>query len=433
MAVRRLTTKARNRPLGRAAAIARRVGDVPLETRTLAYACAANAHHLHWQESVGNGLRAIELTTGGEYTYSEFLSRFWTTVSLLSMGDLVAARRHALVLRDLADRRSTPQQHIDGILMLLTFLSVGEADWKAGREYTDRGLELAPLSPEHIAPRALLEYETGESAPGQVYLDRLLDVRRRAWSQAGRAAGTTSVAIARIARITGDPDLLEVAEAAAEELLSNRSVTPYNAMLAKAGLSLVAVQKGDQSTAEEHYAYLLWQRGTITMAGPVDHLLGLLSQTMGDLGQAAAHFGEALAFCRKAGYRPELASSCCDYADMLLDRKGDGDRAKAMSLWDESLAISTELGMPPLMKRVTERLERAQAGPVRAPRLPRQPDPAGGGGAAGRGLWKEQPPGCRRAVHQPQHRGPSPDQHLRQDWHRQPGRGVGLRISTWIA
>ena len=103
--------------LGRAAAIARRVGDVPLETRTLAYACAANAHHLHWQESVGNGLRAIELTTGGEYTYSEFLSRFWTTVSLLSMGDLVAARRHALVLRDLADRRSTPQQHIDGILI----------------------------------------------------------------------------------------------------------------------------------------------------------------------------------------------------------------------------------------------------------------------------------------------------------------------------
>ena len=36
----------------------------------------------------------------------------------------------------------------------------------------------------------------------------------------------------------------------------------------------------------------------------------------------------ALAFCRKAGYRPELAWSCCDYADLLLERNGDGDLAR---------------------------------------------------------------------------------------------------------
>ncbi len=33
-----------------------------------------------------------------------------------------------------------------------------------------------------------------------------------------------------------------------------------------------------------------------------------------------------------------------------------GDRAKAMSLLDESLAISTELGMRPLVERVLESL-----------------------------------------------------------------------------
>ena len=95
----------------------------------------------------------------------------------------------------------------------------------------------------------------------------------------------------------------------------------------------------------------------------VDRLLGLLSQTMGNLNQAAAHFEDALAFCRRAGYRPELAWTCCDYADMLLDpstsseRTGEGDRAKAMSLLDESLAISSELGMRPLMERVLSRRE----------------------------------------------------------------------------
>ena len=55
-----------------------------------------------------------------------------------------------------------------------------------------------------------------------------------------------------------------------------------------------------------------------------------------------------MAFCRKAGYRPELAWSLCDYADTLLQRSDEGDRSKAMSMLDESLAISRDLGMRPL-------------------------------------------------------------------------------------
>ena len=63
----------------------------------------------------------------------------------------------------------------------------------------------------------------------------------------------------------------------------------------------------------------------------VDRLLGLLTQTMCNLDQAAAHFEEALAFCRKAGYRPELAWTCCDYADMLRERDSVGDSAIAIA------------------------------------------------------------------------------------------------------
>ena len=68
-----------------------------------------------------------------------------------------------------------------------------------------------------------------------------------------------------------------------------------------------------------------------------------------------AHFEDARAFCRRVGARPELAWTCCDYADTLLQRNNPGDREKAMSLLDESLAISTELGMRPLMERVLSR------------------------------------------------------------------------------
>ena len=46
------------------------------------------------------------------------------------------------------------------------------------------------------------------------------------------------------------------------------------------------------------------------------------------------------------------------------------DRAKALCLLDESLAISTELGMRPLMARVADRLELIQAQPSAAPAYP---------------------------------------------------------------
>ena len=60
-----------------------------------------------------------------------------------------------------------------------------------------------------------------------------------------------------------------------------------------------------------------------------------------------------------------LAWTCCDYADTLLQRHSStgsertdgGDREKAMSLLDESLAISSELDMRPLMERVLSRRE----------------------------------------------------------------------------
>ena len=42
---------------------------------------------------------------------------------------------------------------------------------------------------------------------------------------------------------------------------------------------------------------------------------------------------------------------------MLKERKAEGDHAKTITLRDESLAISSELGMRPLMERVLSRRE----------------------------------------------------------------------------
>ena len=122
-------------------------------------------------------------------------------------------------------------------------------------------------------------------------------------------------------------------------------------------MAFLAVERGNVEAAAEQYAHLASMRGTLQIGLLVsgDRLLGLLSQTMGNMVQATGHFEDALAFCRMAGYRPDLAWTCCDYADLLRERDGEGDRDRAVSLLDESLTISSELGMRPLMERVSSR------------------------------------------------------------------------------
>ena len=69
-----------------------------------------------------------------------------------------------------------------------------------------------------------------------------------------------------------------------------------------------------------------------------------------------------MAFCCNAGYMARLAWTRCDYADELRDRDGPGDKEKAVALIDESLAVSSELDMRPLMERVLSRREILKGG-----------------------------------------------------------------------
>ena len=165
------------------------------------------------------------------------------------------------------------------------------------------------------------------------------------------------------ARVSGTARHFEAAEAAADAVLSGANSLPFFVGGARAGLGFLAVQRGDSAAAADHYASLTSGRGSATLAFQLvfDRILGLLAHTMGSPDPATEHFEDALAFCRKGGYRPELAWTCCDYADLLLQRNGDGDRSKAITLLDESLAISSELGMRPLMERVLSRRDILQA------------------------------------------------------------------------
>ena len=78
----------------------------------------------------------------------------------------------------------------------------------------------------------------------------------------------------------------------------------------------------DAEAAEKAYTELdqHWRKVGVDIAivigmPLVQRVLGLLAATLNRLSASAEHFEEALSFCSKAGYRPELAWTCCDYAD----------------------------------------------------------------------------------------------------------------------
>ena len=60
------------------------------------------------------------------------------------MGDLDAARPHALFLTNLAEMRTTRRSHVCISLVPISCLSYLEGNWRAPRQHSDRGLEASP-------------------------------------------------------------------------------------------------------------------------------------------------------------------------------------------------------------------------------------------------------------------------------------------------
>ena len=154
-----------------------------------------------------------------------------------------------------------------------------------------------------------------------------------------RHSGYVAMLIPLAGKISGSHDNLDTAEEAARSVLFSASANPNAVSRAQVGLGLVAVLRND-------------------------------AKTVGNREQAFVHFEDSLAFCRKAGYRPELAWTCYDFADTLLERDDLDDQTKARSLLDEALVITRELSMKPLQERVGTVQERIESLPDQAPAFP---------------------------------------------------------------
>ncbi|MCH7735716.1 MAG: AAA family ATPase, partial [Chloroflexi bacterium] len=131
-------------------------------------------------------------------------------------------------------------------------------------------------------------------------------------------------------RLPDAEELLDAAETA-------HGVLPLHRMVASVARAFTAAASSNLVACEAAYDELLQHRGLFDIFHfvSVDRVLGLLAGITGRHGDAEQHFEEAFGMCHTGGYRPELAWTCSDYAEMLLDRNEPGDREKATELQDE--------------------------------------------------------------------------------------------------
>ncbi|MCH9011025.1 MAG: hypothetical protein IIC21_10405, partial [Chloroflexi bacterium] len=363
--------------LGQAIVIAQREQDTALEITALS--SIANAHwmmRLDFQKTLENALRAIELHRVANNNQLLHGAHWSAMMALMAMGDVEGSWRHATAHLAMAEKGGV-RFSIAQALHANETLAYMQGDWVTARDFSDRGLAVGRRDGRLVSNRATLEYELGDFSQGDAYLERLVETMGLSVPGPNLDYSIVPMVIGVAARITGRARQFDIAESAADVALSSPSPILMFGQLARTGLALIAVERGDAAAAKEQYDALRTQLITMT---PLNHIcghrvLGLLAQTIGLMDDAVDHFEDSLAFCRKAGARPELAWSCYDFADMLLERASTGsaqadDSARATSLLEEALAISTELGMRPLKERVVALKERAESQPTKAQTYP---------------------------------------------------------------
>jgi tetratricopeptide (TPR) repeat protein len=342
----------------RALAIARRVRDANLEMRTLAAWACVDYYHLHLEESLEKSLQVVELARHADDPHLEVNGHQRSFQTLIHLGDSRNAEEHGKAALALAERLKT-HNWSSSVLRCGVNLYHFLGEWDQARELVSRHLAVAPYAAPLLKELVWLEYELGEFEQGEVYLKRIQEIMRRTPPSPGPEYADTSLVSHFASRITGSTDYLEIAGQAARVVLSSPLANPFWIEIVRTGLALKAVETKDSALAQEQYIALTGlpgkTRGAFICA---DRLMGLLSQTMGNPDQAVAHFKDALAFCRKEGFRPELAWTCHDYADTLLQRNDLSDHVQAVSLLDEAWFISRELDMRPLMEWVAAQQDR---------------------------------------------------------------------------
>jgi DNA-binding SARP family transcriptional activator len=337
----------------RSAAIARTLGDTALERRVLGSEAHVDFWHLAYASCLARGLEAIELARSAHDERTELVALSEAARMTATMGRPAESEEHCDRMVRLAERFRERYWLVTARVNRL-WLAVLRGEWELARKVGEEALALQPRDARSLASLAVVATQLGASSEAASYAGRLLEAR--SLSSAGFAFEDACVAgyLPQVSRIAASDAWLGTAEEAASVVVSSDVVLPFLDLYVRVGRGLAAVQRGDSDAARAEYDALCG-RDLMTPAFlglSVDRILGLLSATAGEADAATAHFETGLAFCRRAGYLPELAWAAADLAETLRarGRRGDGERVE--QLREEARHVAVRLEMRGLALRL---------------------------------------------------------------------------------
>jgi class 3 adenylate cyclase len=265
-----------------------------------------------------------------------------------------ASREHASDSRELAERLHLGQA-ILGATDAQVFAASGAGDWEAAREAATRGLDLDPRWIMVLGPIAEVELQTGNVTKAEGYQSRIYEVGQSVRSPLDTIAiPVFALTKAMHCYVTGTHEGLRLVEQAGRMVLANAATTPPIWVgVARSGLGIRAFLEGDKEAAREHLEGLDAFAGYWIHCLTIDHVRGLLFETLDQTDDAVSAIETTLAHEQTGyGFRVYWSWAAYDCARIRLQRDAPGDRERARELIDEALGYARDLGMKPLLEKV---------------------------------------------------------------------------------
>ncbi|NQW16521.1 MAG: AAA family ATPase, partial [Chloroflexi bacterium] len=331
----------------RCVAIAVQLDDRDLESAGLTQMALVHNNEANWKEALDYADRAASMAmeSGNLQTQVRALTFKASAVGCLSGPDL--HRKAAKEALEVAERiRDSYWMFVGSMNMLFANINAG----KSGQELFD---DVPDLVLSRVADANILgEFHYGDFRNRKVILDWCKNV----FENKAPLDDATTIRLlnATIAgRISGDKEILDAALEAIEQLLDSDGLNREQILLHMSRL-VVATESRDAGLAGDALEKLssLPTNTPGSFFACSDRLTGLGYATAGNADAAEVSFSKALDWCRENNSILENAWTAADFAEFLIDRDTPGDREKATELQDEAIAITTKLGMKPLLERV---------------------------------------------------------------------------------
>lgn len=341
--------------LNRALGAARKSNDKEQEKATLINRGWIEYHELNYGTSHQIAEQVLKIAQDDRDIWTEGMARSISGLALLGLGRISEAEDQARRASSIASRFNIRFVQ-SGVFTFLFSVERQKGNLTGARQIVDsvRGRGEEPFRTWHLINSALLCYEQGEISSGRLLVKEVLQ-RQDTVDIPPHWTGSIALVIPYLAWVSGQADMLSVAESTASKILSQGNMRRGDLVTVSAGLGLISAIRGDRESAARLYDRLLSCEGLVVspslgLCG--DHVLALVALTAGANDRAMRHFEAGLVFCQKRDLVLELAYTCRDYAEFLLRFAPAAHRQRILDLCQMADEISQRLNFVLLMDRV---------------------------------------------------------------------------------